>query len=158
MAAPLAFRGRQEAERKMAAGTPTEGRIFAEQNIVWLYTDHLDRLAAFYRDVLQLPQVLDQGVCRVFQVSPTGFLGVCDKPGRPRGTKGMMFTFLVEDVEAAYEHLRARGVAFDGPPDRTAGGTVHSCFFTDPEGYRLEIQEFTDPAWPYPPGRGPRRL
>ena len=43
------------------------------------------------------PQVLDQGICRVFQVSPTGFLGVCNKVGRPRGTKGMMFTFLAAE-------------------------------------------------------------
>jgi len=141
----------------MAGIAPARAPIFFEQNVVWLYTDDLDRLAEFYRDVLELPQVLDQGVCRVFQVSPTGFLGVCNKEGRPRGTRGMMFTFLVEDIVAAYEHYRARGVVFDGPPDLSGGGTVHSCFFRDPEGYSLELQEFDDPRWPYPPGRGPRR-
>jgi predicted enzyme related to lactoylglutathione lyase len=99
---------------------------FIEQNVVWLYTDDLDRLAGFYRDVMELPQVLDQGVCRVFQVSPTGFLGVCNKANRPRGTKGMMFTFLVEDVEAAYAYYKARGVEFDGPPDMLGGRTVYS--------------------------------
>ena len=62
------------------------------------------------RGRVSLAQVLDQGVCRVFQVSPTGFLGVCDKPGRPRGTKGMMFTFLAEDLDAAYAHYtKSRG-------------------------------------------------
>jgi len=132
-------------------------KIFIEQNVVWLYTDDLERLAAFYRDVLELPQVLDQGVCRVFQVSPTGFLGVCNKEGRPRGTKGMMFTFLVEDVETAYAHFLARGVEFDGPPNMLGGRSVYSAFFKDPEGYWLEIQEFNEPRWPYPPGRGPRR-
>lgn len=135
------------------AGPP---KVFFEQNVVWLYTDDLDRLAAFYREVMELPEVLDQGVCRVFQVSPTGFLGVCNKPGRPRGTRGMMFTFLVADVEAAYAHYKARGVVFDGPPDMRGGRTVYSCFFRDPEGYWLELQEFRDPRWPYPPGRGPR--
>jgi predicted enzyme related to lactoylglutathione lyase len=144
-------------EKIMAAETPDPGKIFIEQNVVWLYADDLDRLAGFYRDVIGLPQVLDQGVCRVFQVSPTGFLGVCNKEGRPRGTKGMMFTFLVEDVEAAYEHFLARGVQFDGPPNMLGGRTVYSAFFRDPEGYWLEIQEFNDPRWPYPSGRGPRR-
>ncbi len=130
--------------------------IFFEQNVVWLYTDDLEGLAGFYRDVMELPQVLDQGACRVFQVSPTGFLGVCNTAERPRGTKGMMFTFLVADVEKAYEHYTARGVAFDGPPDMRRGRTVHSCYFKDPEGYWLELQEFNDPRWPYPPGRVPR--
>ncbi len=141
-----------------AAGAETSGAgIFIEQNVVWLYTENLDRLAAFYRDVIGLKQVLDQGICRVFQVSPTGFLGVCNKPGRPLGTKGMVFTFLVEDVEKAYELYKARGIEFDGPPHVSGGKTVYSCFFRDPEGYLLEFQEFNDPRWPYPEGRGPRR-
>jgi catechol 2,3-dioxygenase-like lactoylglutathione lyase family enzyme len=131
---------------------------FIEQNIVWLYSDDLETHAAFYRDTLGLPQVMDQGACRIFRVSPTGFLGVCDTPGRPRGTSGMMFTFLVADVEAAYQDLLARGVVFDGPPHRLGGGTLHSAFFRDPAGYWLEVQEFTDPRWPYPQGRGPRRV
>ncbi len=130
--------------------------LFIEQNVVWLYTDTIEPLAAFYRDVIGLTQVLDQGVCRVFQVSPTGFLGVCDKAGRPRGTRGMMFTFLVENVEDAYATLLARGVVFDGPPDMRGGKNVYSAFFKDPEGYWLEIQEFRDPRWLYPAGRGPR--
>jgi catechol 2,3-dioxygenase-like lactoylglutathione lyase family enzyme len=130
---------------------------FIEQNVVWLYSDDLDTHAAFYRDVLGLKQVLDQGVCRIFQVSPTGFLGVCNKEGRPRGNKGMMFTFLVEDVEEMYQYLLARGVEFDGPPNMLGGRTVYSAFFKDPIGYWLEIQEFNDPRWPYPEGRGPRR-
>jgi catechol 2,3-dioxygenase-like lactoylglutathione lyase family enzyme len=144
----------QETDMPETAAAPP--KVFFEQNVVWLYTDDLDRLAAFYRDVLELPEVLDQGICRVFRVSPTGFLGVCNKAGRPRGTRGMMFTFLVEDVEAAYAHFRAKGVVFDGPPDMSGGRTVYSCFFRDPEGYWLELQEFRDPRWPYPPGRGPR--
>jgi catechol 2,3-dioxygenase-like lactoylglutathione lyase family enzyme len=144
----------------LAPAMPTGGlmpRPFIEQNVTWLYSDDLDTHAAFYRDVLELPQVLDQGVCRVFQVSPTGFLGVCNKEGRPRGTKGMMVTFLVENVEETYRYLLGKGVEFDGPPNMLGGRTVYSAFFKDPIGYWLEIQEFNDPRWPYPPGRGPRR-
>ena len=66
----------------------------------------------------------------------------------------MMFTFLVADVEAAYGHLRATAVAFDGPPHPDEAGTVLSCFFRDPEGYWLELQEFRDPGWPYPERSG----
>ena len=61
---------------------------------------------------------------------------------------------LVLDVAA---YFKARGVAFDGPPNMLGGRTVYSAFFKDPEGYWLEIQEFNEPRWPYPPGRGPRR-
>ncbi|MBU8546932.1 MULTISPECIES: VOC family protein [Roseomonadaceae] len=140
----------------MAAVPMDQGKIFSEQNVVWLYTDDLDRLAQFYGEVLGLPLVMDQGICRIFQVSPTGFLGVCNKADRPRGTRGMMFTFLVQDLDTAYARLLARGVVFDGPPELSGGGMVYSCFLHDPEGYWLQLQEFRDPRWPYPAGRGPR--
>jgi predicted enzyme related to lactoylglutathione lyase len=156
MAAPLVFRRRIGMETEMAADAADQGKIFSEQNVVWLYTDDLDRLAAFYGEVLGLPLVMDQGICRIFQVSPTGFLGVCNKADRPRGTRGMMFTFLVPDLDAAYARLLARGVVFDGPPELSGGGMVYSCFLHDPEGYWLQLQEFRDPRWPYPEGRGPR--
>ena len=124
-----------------------------EQSVTFLYSDDLAAHAAFYRDVLELEEVLDQGACRIFRVSGTSFLGVCDLPYRPRGTKGVMFTFLCEDVEAMYRHLLGRGVVFDAPPDMHGGRTVYSAFFRDPVGYALEIQEFRDPRWPYPGGR-----
>ncbi|WP_376098744.1 VOC family protein [Roseomonas sp. CCTCC AB2023176] len=124
-----------------------------EQSVTFLYSDDLEAHAAFYRDVLELEQVLDQGVCRIFRVSGTSFLGVCNLPHRPRGTQGVMFTFLCEDVEAMYRDLLDKGVTFDGPPDMSGGRTVYSAFFHDPVGYMLEIQEFRDPDWPYPGGR-----
>ena len=119
----------------------------AGQSLVFLYTDDLPRLAGFYGGVLGLEEVLDQGACRIFRASPTGFIGLCDSPGRPRGTRGVMVSFVVADVQASYAALLAQGVAFDAPPGPQAGGTVWSAFFRDPEGYWLEIQEFRDPRW-----------
>jgi catechol 2,3-dioxygenase-like lactoylglutathione lyase family enzyme len=121
--------------------------------MTFFYSDDLEAHAAFYRDVLELEQVLDQGVCRIFRVTETSFLGVCNKADRPRGTKGMMYTFLCEDVEDMYHSLLAKGVVFDAPPDMRGGRNVYSAFFRDPVGYWLEIQEFRDPRWPYPGGR-----
>lgn len=141
----------------MASSADGERKLFIEQNIVWLYTDDLPGLCRFYHEVLGLPEVLDQGACRVFRLSPTGFLGICNSPHRPRGTQGMMITLLVEDVDIAHAHFRARGVTFDGPPEMSANGTVRSCHFRDPEGYWLELQEFRDPRWPFPAGREPQR-
>jgi predicted enzyme related to lactoylglutathione lyase len=116
------------------------------QAITWLYSDGLDRHATFYRDVIGLPQVLDQGGCRVFRVSPTAFLGVCDLPHRPRGTAGMLVTFVVPDLDAAMAALAARGAAFEGKVLDRPGH--RSAFLRDPVGYLLEVQQFTDPRWP----------
>lgn len=129
---------------------------FAEQTVTFLYTDDLERHAAFYRDLLGLEQVLDQGDCRIFRAGPASFVGVCDKPNRPRGAQGVMLTFLCEDADAVHAALSARGVAFDGPPADLDEGRIRAAFFRDPEGYVLEVQEFRDPRWPYPEGRTPR--
>ena len=127
-----------------------------EQSITFLYTNDIERLAAFYRDVMELEPVLEQPAARIFRWTPSSFLGVCDIAERPRGTKGMMLTFLVEDARACCEKLAAKGVVFDPPLALRGGGTLLSAFFRDPEGYVLEIQEFLDPRWPYPGGRKPR--
>ncbi len=129
-------------------------RPVVEQSITFLYTDDLEGHAAFYRDVLGLDEVLAGGGCRIFRLAPSSFVGICDLPHRPRGTKGMMLTLLCEDVAAMHAHLVARGVTFEGPPAAHGpDGTVVSAFFRDPGGYALEIQEFRHPDWPYPGGR-----
>ena len=127
-----------------------------EQNMTFLYSDEMEATSAFFREKLGLPLVLDQGVCHIFQVSPTGFLGVCNKKDRPRGTKGVMFTFLTDDLARDYRIWLEPGVEFDGPPSMLGSGNVHSVFFRDPNGYMMELQEFRDPRWPYPGGRAPR--
>ncbi|PZW37610.1 glyoxalase/bleomycin resistance protein/dioxygenase superfamily protein [Humitalea rosea] len=120
----------------------TRGRF--EQQIVWMYSDDLARHAAFYEEVMGLPLIADQGACRIFRVSPDGCLGLCDTAGRPRGTDGFLFTFLVADLAATRADLAARGVRFETPPGGAGGPGVHSHFFRDPQGYWLEIQALAD--------------
>lgn len=127
-----------------------------EQSITFLYTDDLPRSVAFYAGVMGLEAVLDQPSVHIFGWTPTSFLGVCDVATRPRGTKGMMLTFLVADARDTCARLEAQGVVFDEPLALRGGGTLRSAFFRDPDGYVLEIQEFLDPRWPYPDGRAPR--
>lgn len=115
--------------------------------LTFLYTDHLARSVAFYRDVIGLRPVIDQGGrVTIFQVNPGAYLGVCDLPNRTRGTDGIMVTFVV-DVDATHARLKAAGVVFDAPPALMMDGTVYGAFFRDPDGYRLEIQQFHDPRW-----------
>lgn len=116
------------------------------QQLTFLYTDDLKRSVAFYQHVLDLEPVLDQGRAVLFRVNEGAYLGVCDRPDRPRGTDGVMVSFVC-DVDATYAKLLARGVVFDGPPGPQMEGRVYAAFFRDPDGYRLEIQAFRDAAW-----------
>lgn len=129
-----------------------EKRPEIEQAVTWLYTDDFDKLVPFYRDVLELELVLVQPRTRVFRMAENAFIGVCCMEERPLGTKGMMVTFLCADVMAMYEHLKAKGVEFEHPPRPLGDGTLIATFFRDPQGYHLQIQQFTDPRWVRPDG------
>jgi catechol 2,3-dioxygenase-like lactoylglutathione lyase family enzyme len=47
-------------------------------------------------------------------------------------------------VDGWYEHLSARGVAFEKPPQINPQYRIYHCFLRDPDGYLIEIQRFLD--------------
>ena len=120
-----------------------------DQSVTWIYTDDLDGTCRFYGETLGLEQVLDQGGCRIFRHSPTSFLGICRvRPGRWSEPKGVVITFVTPDIDGWHRHLIERGVTPEGKPTYSEAFNVDSFFATDPNGYRLEFQNFRDPAWP----------
>lgn len=119
------------------------------QSVTWIYTDDLEATCRFYATTLALAQVLDQGSCRIFRHSPTSFLGVCrTRPGRWSEPKGVVITFVTPDIHGWHAWLVAQGVTPEGPPAYSEAFNVDSFFALDPNGYRLEFQNFRDPAWP----------
>jgi catechol 2,3-dioxygenase-like lactoylglutathione lyase family enzyme len=105
-----------------------------DQGITWVYTEDLDGTCRFYGETLGLTEVHDQGLCRIFRLAPTAFLGVCRvRPGRFVEPKGVVITFVTPAVDAWHARLTAAGVY---------------CFFArDPNGYLVEFQTFLDPGW-----------
>jgi catechol 2,3-dioxygenase-like lactoylglutathione lyase family enzyme len=53
------------------------------------------------------------------------------------------------DVDGWHQHLAARGVVFEQPPQLNDRYNIYHCFLRDPDGHLLEIQRFLDPAWPH---------
>jgi catechol 2,3-dioxygenase-like lactoylglutathione lyase family enzyme len=61
-----------------------------------------------------------------------------NRPGAPH------INFVVADIEAKYEQLRAAGVRFRNPPVEIAAGVNRggkACYFEDPDGIVLELHE-----------------
>jgi catechol 2,3-dioxygenase-like lactoylglutathione lyase family enzyme len=116
------------------------------QQVTFLYTKDLATTAQFYEGVMGLPLVLDQGSCRIYQVSGDGFLGFCER-AIPAEPTGVIFTFVTPNVDDWYERLQGRGVQFDKPPALNPDYNIYHCFLRDPNGYLLEIQEFLAPEW-----------
>jgi catechol 2,3-dioxygenase-like lactoylglutathione lyase family enzyme len=66
----------------------------------------------------------------------------CPGERRPACDVGIRhIAFDVKDISAEYERLRAAGVDFVSPPQHIAPGKCTSCYFYDPDGNILELQE-----------------
>lgn len=117
------------------------------QQVIFVYTRDLAGTAGWYADVLGLPQVLDQGACRIFRATPTGFIGVCSRPNRVVEPRGVILTLVSDDVDGWHARLVARGAAVEAPPRLSSEFGVYAFLVRDPNGYVIEIQEFRDPRW-----------
>ncbi len=122
-----------------------------EQQVTFLYCRDLGVSTGFYEGLLGLTLVLDQGACRIYRVSPDGFLGLCQAgPGRRIAPDGIIVTLVTQDVDGWHARLQAAGAEFSAAPEHNPKFNIYHCFLKDPDGYLLEIQRFEDPAWPKP--------
>ena len=114
--------------------------------ITFCYVRDLEASARFYEGTLRLPLVVDQGSCRIGRVADGGYLGFCERPVEPQ-PETILLTLVVDDVDGWHEHLVAAGVPVDEAPRHNPEYGITHAFYRDPDGYRVEIQRFDDPAW-----------
>lgn len=113
-----------------------------DQQITFCYTRDLASTAHFYEEIMGLPLAIDQGDCRIYQVSRDGYLGFCQRTTAPEQPQGIILTIVTAEVDAWYDQLRRRGVVFEHPPTANPKYGIYHCFLRDPNGYLLEIQRF----------------
>ncbi|MBM3535080.1 MAG: VOC family protein [Alphaproteobacteria bacterium] len=127
------------------------GHLPIDQQVTWVYTHDLPSTARFYGETIGLEQVLDQGGCRIFKASATSFIGVCQvRPGRFVEPKGVVITFVTDAVDEWHAALKAKGVTILEPPAYHPNFVVYCFFAADPNGYKLEFQQFRSPDWKKP--------
>ena len=106
--------------------------------IIW--TDNLDRLLGFYRDILGLKPhsvspdfvAFKWGDMRLSIGKHSEVKGHTTEPNR------IMVNLGVDDLHAAYQSLSTKGVRFTRPPEEEHwGGWVST--FSDPDGNTLQL-------------------
>lgn len=118
------------------------------QQITFLYTHDLEKSTHFYEQVLHLKLWLDQGSCRIYEVSSSGLIGICQTNETSKGNvqagqqTNIIFTLVTEDVDEWYEYLKSNGIAFEKAPEHNKTYNIYHCFLRDPNGYLIEIQRF----------------
>ena len=113
-----------------------------QAQISWVYTDELESAASFYAQILGFECSRDEGDARLFKTGDSSFIGVCrtfdDRVVEP---KGGMISIVTDDVDAWYQRLLDKGLVIK-PPHRLEQFGITSIFVEDPNGYRIEFQQF----------------
>ena len=123
--------------------------VTSNGQICWVYTQDLDSTAYFYADVLGLECTRNQGPARIFATGDNAWIGVCqvfaDRVVEP---KGGMISIISDDVDAWYQRLVDIGLSIDRPPHHLEQFGIYTFSVEDPNGYRIEFQQFVDDAVP----------
>lgn len=115
---------------------------------VTIFAEDLAAMGEFYDRVFELPRVFEGDTSIVYKFDQT-MINIIDISGAPEliepapvagsgsGARSM-FTVQVDDVDALYASLAAKGVEFlHGPMDRPWG--PRTAAFADPAGHMWEI-------------------
>ncbi len=117
------------------------------QLVTFYYANDLEQTADFYENRLELPLALDQGSCRIYQVSESGFIGFCRHFEAPPHPEGIIITLVTTQVDEWHQRLLDKGVSIEKAPTLNAKFNIYHCFLRDPNGYLIEIQTFLDADW-----------
>ncbi|MBC7814576.1 MAG: VOC family protein [Burkholderiales bacterium] len=129
--------------------------MFNHVSAVVLFVQDFEKCLAFYRDTLGLPvaqlepkfaafKMHDQDFA-LLHVSNAAEMVTAEIDGPPaRGVNPLMLCARVQDVDAAYETLKAKGVEFTQGPTSQYWG-LRTIYFKDPES---NIWEFAQPLTP----------
>jgi lactoylglutathione lyase len=118
----------------------------AEKMITFIYYRDLAKGMEFYENVLGFSLAIDQGWCKIYQISDSGYLGIVDeKRGMQNwhAQKCVQICIRVPDVMPWYEYCH--GLRLPNLSDLFASDElkIRAFVFDDPEGYQVEFQEAT---------------
>jgi lactoylglutathione lyase len=111
-----------------------------------VYVSEMERSTAFYRDVLGLPLKFSSPGWTEFNTGSTilalhttGGDKVTLLEGRPPAGQAHI-GFIVDDIQSAYEALKAQNVFFSLTPEKQASGLTLAVLH-DPDGLGITLQQ-----------------
>jgi lactoylglutathione lyase len=116
-------------------------------NLTFLYYKNLPRAAEFYEVIMGLKLVVDQGFCRIYEITPQSYIGLVDGENgthKPSRDKPVILSFVSNDVDEWHELLVKHGVTILHPLKTHERIGVRGFMALDPEGYTLEFETFID--------------
>lgn len=99
----------------------------------------------FYTRDVGLALARDQKSCVIFKVASEAYVGFCQHEGEIPYHEGVIITLLTEEVDEVYQRLLRLNVETEGKPKQNDSFGIYHFFARDPDGYRLELQRFSEP-------------
>ena len=113
--------------------------------ITFLQTDDLKKTSEFYEEIMKCSLIVDQGDCRIFQITNESFIGFCTHDFLEKDKDSICITFVCsskEEVDEWYEYLKNKGVKVKSPPKENTKFEIYNFFASDPNDITIEIQYF----------------
>jgi len=106
---------------------------------VLISTEDIKKLAPFYRDMIELKPAMEGDDFAVFEAGAALLaLGIhSEVKGRSKEPNRIMVDLEVDDCQAEYDRLRAKGVEFIREPSEDQGFIVATLL--DPDGNQLQL-------------------
>lgn len=116
-------------------------------NITFLYFNDLAKAKEFFSETLGLPVAYDPGWACVYRLRDKSFLGAVDNASgsiQVDSTSSVLVSLTVSNLHEVHAALqRAKGVNGLSPIKQVKDMALESFFFTGPEGYHFEVEQFT---------------
>lgn len=119
-------------------------------NITFLYFNDLEAAKPFFEEVLGLEKAYDPGWAAVYRLRDKAFVGAVDNHSgsiQVTSTDSVLISLTVDNIEEVHESLKgSRGVEGLSEIKQVKDLALKSFFFTGPEGYHFEVEQFTSGA------------
>ena len=119
-------------------------------NITFLYFNDLEAAKPFFEEVLGLEKAYDPVWAAVYRLRDKAFLGAVDNHSgsiQVTSTDSVLISLTVDNIEEVHESLKgSRGVEGLSEIKQVKDLALKSFFFTGPEGYHFEVEQFTSGA------------
>lgn len=116
-------------------------------NITFLYFHDLPAAKEFFSNTLGLSVAYDPGWACVYRLKDKSFLGAVDNAAgsiQVDSTSSVLISLTVNNIHQAHQALQgAKGVEGLSPIKQVKDMALESFFFTGPEGYHFEVEQFT---------------
>lgn len=116
-------------------------------NITFLYFNDLAKAKEFFSETLGLPMAYDPGWACVYRLRDKSFLGAVDNASgsiQVDSTSSVLVSLTVSNLHEVHAALQgAKGVDGLSPIKQVKDMALESFFFTGPEGYHFEVEQFT---------------